>query len=162
MSEATPDLRGVPRAEAWATVAMTTDAVLEGVDDPIAAMATVASVVHHAFGFLWTGFYRVVGPELLRVGPYQGTIGCVEIDFARGVCGAAARARRSVVVHDVHAFPGHITCDGRSASELVVPVFNGRGELIAVFDLDADVVGAFTDVDARGAERVVQWFASHL
>ena len=133
--------------------------MLEDVTDEITAMATISALVHHGFGFLWTGFYRVVGPELLRVGPYQGTLGCLEIPFGRGVCGTAAAQKSSLVVPDVHAFPGHITCDGRSRSELVVPVFGAHGELIAVFDLDADVPNAFSEVDARLVERLLGWFA---
>jgi GAF domain-containing protein len=116
--------------------------------------------VHHAFGHLWTGFYRVVEPgRLLRVGPYQGTLGCLEIAFGRGVCGTAAAEGRTVVVEDVHAFPGHIACDGRSASEIVVPVYGRDGRLLAVFDVDSDRRGAFDDDDRRGLERILGWFA---
>lgn len=158
MAETTPDVAHLPRAEAWGMVESQVRSVLEGVTDEITAMATISALVHHSFGFLWTGFYRVVGPELLRVGPYQGTLGCIEIRFGRGVCGTAAAERTSIVVPDVHAFPGHITCDGRSASELVVPVFNASGELIAVFDLDADVPNAFSEVDARSVEHLLSWF----
>jgi GAF domain-containing protein len=124
-------------------------------------MATVSCLVHHAFGHLWTGFYRVVGPQLLRVGPYQGTLGCLEIPFGKGVCGTAAAERRTVLVPDVDAFPGHITCDGRSKSEIVVPVFGRDGALIAVLDVDSDRRAAFDEEDARGLERLVGWFARH-
>jgi GAF domain-containing protein len=158
MAEVTTDLRGLPREEAWARVIADADAILAGIDDPVAAMATMSCLLHHGFGFLWAGFYRVVAPELLRVGPYQGTLGCLEIRFGRGVCGTAARERRTVVVPDVHAFPGHITCDGRSASELVVPVYDPRGELIAVLDIDSERPGEFDESDARAAERLVAWF----
>ena len=137
MSEETLDLRQLPKREAYAQLAEHVDLVLAGIDDPVAEMATVSCLVHHAFGHLWTGFYRVAEPgRLLRVGPYQGTLGCLEIRFGKGVCGAAAAARRTVVVPDVHAFPGHITCDARSRSEIVVPVFGPAGELIAVLDID--------------------------
>src|SRR5690348_626595 len=132
--ESTPDLRDQPKADAYAQLAAQLDAVLAGIDDEVAAMATLSCLVHHAFGHLWTGFYRVVGPRLLRVGPYQGTLGCLEIPFGTGVCGTAAAERRTVVVPDVEKFPGHITCDGRSRSEIVVPVTDRMGELIAVFD----------------------------
>src|SRR5438552_18700901 len=108
MAEATLDLRGIDKTRAYAELDGHARAVLEGIDDPVAAMATVSSLVHHAFGFLWTGFYRVVGPNLLRVGPYQGTLGCLEIPFGKGVCGTAAAERRAVVVPDVSKFPGHI------------------------------------------------------
>ena len=91
MAEVTLDLRGTPKSAAYEELAKQIDSVLVGIDDEIAEMATVSSLVHHAFGFLWTGFYRVVRPgELMRVGPYQGTLGCLEIAFGRGVCGAAA------------------------------------------------------------------------
>jgi GAF domain-containing protein len=136
--------------------------VLEGVDDEIAAMATMSALIHHAFGHLWTGFYRVVRPEeLLRVGPYQGTVGCLEIEFGRGVCGTAARERRTQIVEDVQAFPGHITCDPRSRSEIVVPVFGAGGGLLAVLDIDSDRRAAFDERDRVGLERIVTWFERH-
>src|SRR5919112_949372 len=139
MAEETLDLRHLPKADAYAQLAGHVDAVLAGVDDPIAGMATVSCLVHHAFGHLWTGFYRVVEPgRLLRVGPYQGTLGCLDIAFGKGVCGTAAAEGRTLVVADVHAFPGHITCDARSRSEIVVPVLDARGELIAVLDVDSE------------------------
>ncbi|MEW5743224.1 MAG: GAF domain-containing protein [Myxococcota bacterium] len=159
MAEETLDLRRLPKAEAYRQLAQHVDAVLAGVDDDVCAMATVSCLVHHAFGHLWTGFYRVVKPGLLRVGPYQGTLGCLEIPFGKGVCGTAAAERRTVVVPDVHAFPGHITCDGRSAAEIVVPVFDARGELTAVFDVDSAQRGAFDQVDQEGLEGLVRWFA---
>src|SRR5665213_1723092 len=122
MAETTLDLRGVPKNEAYRELANQVDAVLEGIDDEIAEMATVSSLVHNAFGFLWTGFYRVVKPgALMRVGPYQGTLGCLEIAFGRGVCGRAAVERRVVIVRDVNAFADHIACDARSLSEIVLP-----------------------------------------
>src|SRR5690242_2842111 len=103
MSEVTLDLRGIEKSRAYAELDEHVRAVLSGIDDPIAAMATTSCLVHQAFGFLWTGFYRVVGPALLRVGPYQGTLGCLEIPFGKGVCGTAAAERRAVVVPDVAA-----------------------------------------------------------
>jgi L-methionine (R)-S-oxide reductase len=161
MAEVTLDLRGRPKADAFRELAGHVDAVLEGVDDEIAEMATVACLVHQAFGHLWTGFYRVVEPgRLLRVGPYQGTLGCLEIAFGRGVCGTAAAERRTVVVPDVEQFPGHIACDGRSRSEIVVPVLGRDGELIAVLDVDSDQLAAFDEEDARGLEGLVRRFRS--
>jgi GAF domain-containing protein len=160
MAELTPDLRHLPKREAYAVLAGHVDAVLAGIDDPVAAMATVSALLHHGFGHLWTGFYRVVEPgRLLRVGPYQGTLGCLEIAVGRGVCGTAAAERRTVVVPDVHAFPGHIACDARSRSEIVVPVFDAAGALVAVLDVDSDRPAAFDADDAAGLERVVAWFA---
>src|SRR6187549_3710726 len=138
MAEMTIDLHGMPLAEAYDELALQANAVLEGIDDDVAAMATMSSLIHNAFGHLWTGFYRVVEPgTLLRVGPYQGTLGCLDIPFGRGVCGTSAAERRTVIVADVHTFPGHITCDARSRSEIVVPVIDVAGRLIAVLDIDS-------------------------
>ncbi|WAM29762.1 GAF domain-containing protein [Myxococcus sp. NMCA1] len=159
MAEVTLDLRGMPKAEAYAELKQHARAVLEGIDDDITGMATMSCLLHHAFGHLWTGFYRVVTPgKLLRVGPYQGTLGCLEIPFGKGVCGAAAAKGETVVVADVHAFPGHITCDGRSASEIVVPVFGRNRELLAVLDIDSEHKGIFDEVDRRELEDLVRWF----
>lgn len=97
--------------------------------------------------------------RLLRVGPYQGTLGCLEITFGRGVCGTAAAERRTVIVPDVNAFPGHIACDGRSQSEIVLPVLDARGELIAVFDVDSEHVGTFDQADADGLAAILARFA---
>jgi len=122
----------------------------EGEDDPISLMATVTCELHNHFDhFHWTGFYRVVGPELLKIGPYQGGHGCLVIPFARGVCGAAARTGETQLVADVDAFPGHIACASSTRSEVVVPVYSS-GRLIAVFDVDSDNPDAF-DTDDRDA-----------
>lgn len=159
MAEITPDVSALPKQEAYAVLEQQLEAILEGIDDPICAMATFSALLHHGFGHLWTGFYRVVEPgSLLRVGPYQGTLGCLEIPFAKGVCGTAAAEKRTVIVPDVNAFPGHITCDGRAASEIVVPVFGRDGELLAVLDLDSERKAAFDERDAAALERLVKWF----
>jgi GAF domain-containing protein len=161
MAEETLDLRGVPKPDAYRQLDGHIRAVLAGVRDDVAAMATMSALIHHAFGHLWTGFYRVVEPgKLLRVGPYQGTLGCLEIRIGRGVCGTAAAERRTIVVPDVFDFPGHITCDARSRSEIVVPVLGRSGILIGVLDLDSDQIAAFDDEDQRGLERIVQWFTT--
>jgi len=132
--------------------------VLEGEPNRTARMATVAAILADAFPvFFWTGFY-VVDPEKtgeLVVGPYQGTLGCLRIAFDRGVCGAAARDGATQIVDDVHAFPGHIACDSRSASEIVVPVFDPSGALIGVFDVDATETSAFDAADAHALERLM-------
>ena len=142
----------------YAELAEEVAAVLEGEGVTVARMATVASMLHHAFdSYFWTGFY-VVDPaktDELVVGPYQGTLGCLRIPFGRGVCGAAAAERRTVIVEDVHAFPGHIACDARSRSEIVTPVFDPDGRLIAVLDVDSDRVAAFDQVDAQGIEAIL-------
>ena len=159
MSEVTQDLRGMPKAQAYEQLDAHVRVVLEGIDDPIAAMATMSALIHHAFGHLWTGFYRVADEGMLRVGPYQGTLGCLEIAFGRGVCGMAAEEQRTMIVADVHAFPGHITCDARSRSEIVVPILDWGGRLLGVLDIDADTLNAFDEDDQRGLERIVAWFA---
>jgi GAF domain-containing protein len=138
-------------------------AVLEGIDDPVTVMATAACLVHQALpAASWTGFYRVVAPGLLRVGPYQGPLGCLEIPFARGVCGAAARERRSQLVLDVDAFPGHIACDAAARSEVVVPVDDAAGELVAVLDVDSHQPAAFDEEDRAGLEGVAAVLSRHL
>lgn len=159
MAEVTLDLRHIPKERAYAQLHAHLLAVLAGIDDDIAGMATLSALLHHGFGHLWTGFYRVTSPAKLRVGPYQGTVGCLEIEFGRGVCGTAAAERRTVVVPDVQRFPGHIACDARSKSEIVVPVFGRGGALIAVLDIDSDRRSAFDQEDATGLERIVRWFA---
>lgn len=163
MAEVTLDLRGQPKAEAYKELEQHINGVLDGLDpkaDEIAAMATVSCLVHHAFGHLWTGFYRVIKPnELLRVGPYQGTLGCLDITFGKGVCGTAASTAKTVVVEDVEHFPGHITCDGRSKSEIVVPVFGPDQRLIAVFDVDSEHLAAFDETDRKGMESILAWFS---
>ena len=127
-----------------------------GEDDPIALMATVACEVHHADDrFDWTGFYRVTGPELLKIGPYQGGHGCLVIPFSRGVCGAAARTGEVQLVPDVDAFDGHIACASSTRSELVIPVFDKTDRLLAVFDIDSDQHDAFTQEDADALSAIL-------
>lgn len=159
MAESMLDLRGVPKRRAYEELETLVSSVLQGTTDEIAAMSAISALIHHGFGHLWTGFYRVVEPDgLLRVGPYQGTLGCMEIGFGSGVCGTAARERRTVIVPDVSAFPGHIVCDARARSEIVVPVLGPGGRLIGVLDVDSAAVGAFDDDDRVGLERIVRWF----
>jgi GAF domain-containing protein len=121
-------------------------------------MAVVAGMLAQSFPhFFWTGFYRVdpERPDELVLGPYQGTLGCLRIAFGKGVCGTAAQRRETVVVEDVHAFPGHIACDSRSASEIVCPVFDADGGLIAVLDVDAEIPAAFDAIDAEALNRLL-------
>lgn len=143
------------RATRYAEVRASVRSLLDGEDDLIAAMATVVCELHHAFEHLhWTGFYRVTRPGLLVIGPYQGGHGCLRIPFERGVCGAAARARASVLVPDVEAFEGHIACSSSTKSELVVPVLTPSGELLAVLDVDSDLPAAFGELDQRELEGI--------
>ena len=159
MAETLLDVRQEPKPRAYDQVRAAFDQVIGDTDDLVTAMATVSALLHHGFGFLWTGFYRVVAPDLLRVGPYQGTLGCLEIAFGKGVCGTAAAERRTVIVPDVEQFPGHIACDARARSEIVVPVFGAAGELLAVLDIDSDRANTFDAEDQAGLERLVSWFA---
>ncbi|WP_299746204.1 GAF domain-containing protein [uncultured Tateyamaria sp.] len=137
-------------------LAKTIQSLTEGEDDPIALMATVACEVHHSDDrFDWTGFYRVTGPEMLKIGPYQGGHGCLQIPFSRGVCGAAARTGEVQLVADVDAFPGHIACASSTRSELVLPVKSATGDLIAVFDIDSDQPDAFAQGDADALAAIL-------
>jgi GAF domain-containing protein len=131
-------------------------ALTAGEDDPVSLMATVACEVHHADDrFDWTGFYRVVAPGLLKIGPYQGGHGCLVIPFERGVCGAAARTGEVQLVPDVELFPGHIACSSSTRSEIVLPVRDGTGRLLGVFDIDSDQAAAFDEADAEGLAAVL-------
>lgn len=158
MSYIARDDRPADKAECYAEVEAEILAVLDGEPNVTARMATVASMLADAFpAFFWTGFY-VVDPAKeneLVVGPYQGTLGCLRIPFARGVCGAAAREQKTQLVEDVHAFAGHIACDSRSESEIVVPVFDADKNLIAVLDVDATEKAAFDAVDQTCLERLM-------
>ena len=131
-------------------------ALSHGETDEVALMATLACEIHHADDrFDWTGFYRVTGPELLKIGPYQGGHGCLVIPFSKGVCGAAARTRETQLVPDVEAFPGHIACSSATRSEIVLPVFGKGGRLIGVLDIDSNQPDAFTPEDAARLERIL-------
>lgn len=132
-------------------------ALTEGETDEVALMATLACEIHHADPrFDWTGFYRVVGPELMKIGPYQGGHGCLVIPFSRGVCGAAARTGQVQIVPDVEAFPGHIACSSSTRSEIVLPVFGAGGRLIGVLDIDSDQPDAFGAEDAQRLAAILQ------
>ena len=132
-------------------------ALAEGETDCIAVMATLACEIHRSDDrFDWTGFYRIVAPELLKIGPYQGGHGCLTIPFSKGVCGAAARLRQTQLVEDVDAFPGHIACSSSTRSELVIPVENAKGELLGVLDIDSDQPNAFDDTDVRNLTEILQ------
>ena len=131
------------------------DALLDPHTDWVAAMATVVCELHQTFeAFHWTGFYRLVSPGLLRIGPYQGGHGCLEITFDRGVCGAAARTMTTQVVDDVTTFSGHIACSVSTRSEIVVPVCGEDGSLLAVLDVDSDLPAAFDEVDREALEAL--------
>lgn len=131
-------------------------ALCEGETDEVALMATVACELHHSDDrFDWTGFYRVTEPEMLKIGPYQGGHGCLQIPFSRGVCGAAARTGEVQLVPDVEAFPGHIACASSTRSELVLPVWNRAGRLLGVLDIDSDQPDAFAEEDAEALSGIL-------
>ncbi|MEL7032734.1 MAG: GAF domain-containing protein [Pseudomonadota bacterium] len=134
------------------------ESVVSGETYVPARYASAACLLSQAFSprFFWTGFYVVdpLKPSELVVGPYQGTLGCLRIPFGKGVCGACAETRESIIVPDVHAFPGHIACDSRTNSELVVPVFDASGALAAVLDVDSELPDAFDEVDRLGLEAI--------
>ena len=146
------------KAERYAALRTEIAAVIAGEPNVIARYASAASLLAQAFPdrFFWTGFYLVDPSKAdeLVVGPYQGTLGCLRIPFSKGVCGAAARTRQTQLVPDVHAFPGHIACDSRSNSEIVVPVLHKSGALAAVLDVDSTQFDAFDAIDQAGLEAI--------
>lgn len=146
------------KAERYAALRAEIAAVIAGEPNRIARYASAACLLAQAFPerFFWTGFYLVdhAKPEELVVGPYQGTLGCLRIPFGKGVCGAAAAKRETIIVADVHAFPDHIACDSRSNSEIVVPVFDAAGKLAGVLDVDSTAHDAFDEADQNGLEAI--------
>jgi L-methionine (R)-S-oxide reductase len=150
------DAPAAERDARYADVIAAILAMIEEETDFIAAASTVVCELHHAFAYFdWTGFYRTISPQLLAVGPYQGGHGCLRIPFDRGVCGAAARTRLTQLVDDVDAFPGHIACASSTRSEIVVPVLDAHGEVLAVLDVDSDLPAVFlADVDQPRLEAL--------
>lgn len=146
------------KAATYAELAEQIEAVVTGEPNSVARMASAAALLHHRFErFFWTGFY-IVDPDRpgeLVIGPYQGSLGCLRIPFGKGVCGTAAETRKTQIVPDVHAFPGHIACDARSNSEIVVPLLAPSGELLGVLDIDSTAFDAFDDTDAHWLERIL-------
>ncbi len=158
MSEPARTELSTGKAQRYAALRAEIAAVIAGEPDVTARFATASSLLAQAFPdrFFWTGFY-VVDPakgEELVVGPYQGSLGCLRIPFGKGVCGACATRRESIIVPDVHTVPGHIACDSRSNSEIVVPVFNASGALAAVLDVDSTSFDAFDETDCAGLEAI--------
>ena len=141
------------KAERYALLTRQIEAVVAGEPDLIARMANVASMIHHTFGFWWTGFYRVVG-DFLVLGPFQGPIACTRIARGRGVCGTAWPQRKSIVVADVNSFAGHIACSSASQSEIVVPIIR-NDEVVAVLDIDSEELATFDETDRLWLEKIV-------
>lgn len=141
------------KEEKYALLAEQVAALVAGESDGVAKMANVAAMIHETFDFFWTGFYRVVGDELV-LGPFQGPLACSRIAYGRGVCGTAWQEGRTLVVEDVEQFPGHIACSSLSRSEVVVPVWRA-GEVVAVLDIDSAELATFDTIDAKWLERIV-------
>ena len=142
------------KEEKYALLYKQITAVTESESDPIANMANVAAMIHYTFGFWWTGFYRVIGEELV-LGPFQGPLACSRIAYGRGVCGTAWKELRTQVVPDVEQFPGHIACSSVSKSEIVVPLLKD-GEVVAVLDIDSEHLATFDETDRQWLERIVE------
>ncbi|MBR5821014.1 MAG: GAF domain-containing protein [Alistipes sp.] len=141
------------KQERYALLYAQIQAVLRGEEDAVARMANVAAMIHATFGFLWTGFYRVVGEELV-LGPFQGPLACMRIGYGRGVCGTAWKEAKSLVVPDVEQFPGHIACSSLSRSEIVVP-WRRDGAVVGVLDVDSEALETFDEVDQEWLEKIV-------
>ena len=146
-------ISGNSKQEKYASLLPQVEAVMDNSVDIIANMANMAAMLHETFGFWWTGFYRVIGNELI-LGPFQGPLACTRIAYGRGVCGTAWKERRTLVVPDVEEFPGHIACSSASRSEIVVPVFQ-NSEVIAVLDIDSDHLATFDETDSAYLEKAV-------
>ena len=140
------------KSERYALLLKQIESLLEGESDPVARMANTAAMIHETFRFWWTGFYRVIGSELV-LGPFQGPLACMRIARGRGVCGTAWQEERTLVVPDVEQFPGHIACSSASRSEIVVPLLRD-GEVVAVLDIDSERLAAFDEVDRLWLERI--------
>lgn len=153
MDSLSRDAAAEARRAHYGDVRAAIDSLLADEDDWVAAMATVACELHQSFEYYhWTGFYRLTRPDLLVIGPYQGGHGCLRIELSRGVCGAAAREKRTQLVPDVHAFPGHIACSSTTLSEIVVPVLTPTGDVLAVLDVDSNHPDAFGTSDQVALE----------
>ena len=146
-------ISGNSKQERYTSLLPQVEAVMDSSVDIIANMANMAAMLHETFGFWWTGFYRVIGNELI-LGPFQGPLACTRIAYGRGVCGTAWKERRTIVVPDVEQFPGHIACSSASRSEIVVPVIQ-NGEVIAVLDIDSDRLATFDETDSAYLEKAV-------
>lgn len=142
------------KEETYKTVLIQLQNLMQGETDETARMANMSALLHHAFGFWWTGFYRVIADELV-LGPFQGPVACTRIPYGKGVCGTAWKRRETVVVPDVEQFPGHIACSSESRSEIVVPVFSQSGNVTAVLDIDSRELATFDDIDRIYLEQAV-------
>ena len=147
------------KEEKYSLLTVQIKSLTEGETDAIAVMANVCAAIQQEMGFFWTGFYRVVGNELL-LGPFQGPVACMHIPFGKGVCGSAWKQRETIVVPDVEQFPGHIACNSLSRSEIVVPLFSDSGEVTAVLDIDSKELATFDNTDRKYLEAICELIAS--
>ncbi|MBR1955735.1 MAG: GAF domain-containing protein [Bacteroidales bacterium] len=141
------------KSEKYQEIYKQIQSVVSGETDQIANMANTAALLHEAFGFWWTGFYIIRGNQLV-LGPFQGPVACTRIGFGKGVCGTSWERRETVIVPDVHLFPGHIACSSLSQSEIVVPMFHNN-EIYAVLDIDSKELATFDEVDKEWLEKIV-------
>ncbi len=149
------------KAAVYAELIPQIEALLTGEKDPVATFANAAAAIQQIFQHHWTGFYLVSGEELV-LGPFQGPIACTRIAFGKGVCGTAWKENRIVVVDDVEQFPGHIACSALSKSEIVIPVLNPAGEVVAILDIDSDQLAAFDEADQLGLEQICRIISAQI
>ena len=154
-----PNLNRMTKAETYQSILPQIESLVAGQTDMIANMANVAAVLHDAFGFWWTGFYRVIGEELV-LGPFQGPIACTRIPWGKGVCGAAWQRAETVIVPNVHEFAGHIACSSASNSEIVVPIIRNK-QVIAVLDIDSTEYNTFDTIDKEYLEQIAKVLLLH-
>lgn len=154
-------ITGTSKAERYSSLLPQIHALCEGENDLTANLANVAAALKQAFGFFWVGFYIVRENELV-LGPFQGPIACTRIAFGRGVCGSSWKEKKTLLVPDVEQFPGHIACSSESKSEIVVPVFNGNGDVIAVLDVDSNIVNDFDTADQFALEQLCDWVGKSI
>jgi len=136
-------------------------ALISRKDALVSSMSNFTAAVQSHFGFLWTGFYLVEGKELV-LGPFQGPVACTKISFDRGVCGKAWSNKKTLIVQDVHQFPGHIACSSDSNSEIVVPLIDKAGEVLGVLDIDSIDFNSFNGIDQLWLEKIIKWFVSEV
>ncbi|MCK6639618.1 MAG: GAF domain-containing protein [Bacteroidia bacterium] len=154
-------ITGTSKAERYSSLLPQIHALCEGENDITANLANVAAALKQTFGFFWVGFYIVRENELV-LGPFQGPIACTRIAFGRGVCGSSWKEKKTLLVPDVEQFPGHIACSSESKSEIVVPVFNGNGDVIAVLDVDSNSVNDFDTADQFALEQLCDWVGKSI
>lgn len=128
--------------------------LIQNENDTIANMSNVAAIIHETFKFWWTGFYRVINNELV-LGPFQGPVACTRIAYGKGVCGTSWKEAKTIVVEDVHQFPGHIACSSASKSEIVVPIFKDN-QVVGVLDIDSEDLATFDNIDKEWLERIIE------